>query len=57
MRQSYSVAFSPDGRTLASGGVSRDVGGSGRNGTIRLWDVRTAETFADVAYPRWGPSP
>ncbi len=29
----YSVSFSPDGKVLASGG--------GRDGSIRLWDVRT----------------
>ncbi len=38
--QVWSVAFAPNGRTLASAGA----GAPGSNGTVRLWDVtdRTA---------------
>lgn len=39
-----SVAFSPDGRTIATGGsiaVAKD--GSTIDGTVRLWDVKTGE--------------
>jgi WD40 repeat protein len=37
----YSVAFSPDGKTLASGS-----GGMGATGEIKLWDLATAREMA-----------
>ncbi|MYB66595.1 hypothetical protein F4X73_18070, partial [Candidatus Poribacteria bacterium] len=44
-----SVAFSPDGTTLASGGGSFD-------GTIRLWDVSTGTHIRTIpAQTRWYP--
>ncbi|MEX5638142.1 WD40 repeat domain-containing protein, partial [Parafrankia sp. FMc2] len=36
----WSVVFSPDGRTLATGGGDGDVvGAADASGTVRLWDV------------------
>ncbi|MFB2768435.1 WD40 repeat domain-containing protein [Pelatocladus sp. BLCC-F211] len=34
MQEFYSIAFSPDGQTIAS---------SSRDGTVKLWDVKTGE--------------
>jgi WD40 repeat protein len=39
----YSVAFSPDGKTLATG--------SGK-GTVKLWDVNTQQELATLKGPR-----
>ena len=37
------ITFSPDGKTLASGGSERSSGGNKRPTTIRLWNVLTGE--------------
>jgi WD40 repeat protein len=41
------VAFSPDGRTLASG-LNPDCYGSGKDGTIKLWDVASGTNIATL---------
>ncbi|MFE2988625.1 trypsin-like peptidase domain-containing protein [Streptomyces sp. NPDC059262] len=52
------LAFSSDGKTLATAGGSRLATGEG-NGTVRLWDVATGKqrsTFNDLASPAYaGP--
>ena len=40
--RAYSVAFSPDGNTLASGGGSQDMT------SLRLWDVTTGQSIATL---------
>ena len=40
----YSVAFSPDGTILASGGHE------GIDGTVRLWDVATYTNIATLRF-------
>ncbi len=42
----YAVAFSPDGKTLASAGV--DPLNPGRPGVLRLWDAATGEPRATL---------
>ena len=42
----YSVAFSPDGKTLASGSA---------DGTVRLWDVATGQQIGDLLTGATGP--
>ena len=41
----FSVAFSPDGTTLASAGITVDSAGFSRS-TVKLWDVSTRQTIA-----------
>jgi len=44
----YSVAFSPDGRVLASGGCGTiDVGGTCMQGEVILWDVATGQPIGE----------
>lgn len=45
----YAVAFSPDGRTLATGGATKiDAYGLVSGGEVRLWDARTGQLKAKV---------
>src|SRR5262249_55084224 len=39
----YPVAFSPDGRWIASGGWDKKVPGEGAHPSLRLWDATTGE--------------
>ena len=49
----FSVAFSPDGTTLASAGIKRDSTGD-RDSTVKLWDVSRRETIATLdAHSGW----
>ncbi len=50
-----SVAFSPDGRTLASGGCRMsDTNGNCAQGEIRLWDAATRQLLDIISAPRFG---
>jgi WD40 repeat protein len=44
----YSVAFSPDGKMIASGGVDK---------TIKLWDVATGAVVRELVDPALKPAP
>ncbi len=49
----FSVAFSPDGNTLASAGIKRDSTGDW-DSTVKLWDVEKRETIATLdAHSGW----
>ena len=45
--QVNSIAFSPDGRTVANG-IQRNPGG---NGFVRFWDVSTGKTLRKLEHP------
>ncbi len=53
------AAFSPDGRTLATGGGYTMGGGPspfpGKNGDIRIWDVGTGRLLVRYNRHWWGP--
>ena len=38
------MAFSPDGKVLASGGFGGGLAGNGKDKSIKLWDVATGES-------------
>jgi WD40 repeat protein len=38
-----SVAFSPDGKHLATASVTREVSGTGRNGDLKVWDAKSGK--------------
>jgi WD40 repeat protein len=47
----YPVAFSPDGRWIASGGWDEMVPGEGAHPSLRLWDAATGEPCATLPHP------
>ncbi len=47
----WSLAFSPDGKTLASGSRSNTYGGDGQ---VKLWDVASGRLLHEVALPASG---
>src|SRR5262249_50249275 len=49
--QTYALAFSPDGKTLATGGT-RDGEARGGRGIVRLWEVTTGKPLGE---PLWHP--
>ncbi len=52
----YAVAFSPDGRWLATGGDYgkrfRDIVGTRNAGLVRIWDVRSGEVISLTGHTR-----
>src|SRR5262249_4322408 len=50
----FALAFSPDGRTLASGGGRDEYGGvsRGARGEGRLWDVAAGRQRAELRVPK-----
>ncbi|HWG46935.1 MAG TPA: WD40 repeat domain-containing protein [Gemmataceae bacterium] len=58
----FSIAFSPDGKTLVSGGVQSDPEKGEGHGEIKLWDASTGKELRDlpgpasrVSYVRFSP--
>jgi WD40 repeat protein len=47
----YPVAYSPDGRWIASGGWDEAVAGKGAHPSLRLWDAATGEPCAVLPHP------
>jgi WD40 repeat protein len=47
----YPVAYSPDGRWIASGGWDKKVPGEGAHPSLRLWDAATGEPCATFPHP------
>jgi WD40 repeat protein len=45
------VAFSPDGRWIASGGWDEKLPGEGAHPSVRLWDAATGEQCATLPHP------
>jgi WD40 repeat protein len=47
----YPVAFSPDGRWIASGGWDKPAPEGGAHPSVRLWDAATGEPCATLPHP------
>src|SRR5262249_39700952 len=52
----YPVAYSPDGRWIASGGWDEKVPGERAHPSVRLWDAATGERCATLPHPGIVPS-
>jgi WD40 repeat protein len=52
----YPVAYSPDGRWIASGGWDEAGAGNGARPSLRLWDAATGERCAILPHPGIVPS-